>query len=95
MAEGVDLKGNLSSFQIICKMPFPYLGDKVIKKKMKKWNWWYDTQTVRSIIQSVGRSIRNEKDTAVTYILDDDWKRLKSKAKDLFPKSFFGNYHEY
>lgn len=95
MAEGVDLKGNLSSFQIICKIPFPYLGDKVIKKKMNKWNWWYDTQTVRTIIQSVGRSIRNEKDTAVTYILDDDWKRLKGKAKDLFPESFFGNYHEY
>tara|TARA_B000000557_G_scaffold233742_1_gene208450 strand:+ start:38 stop:1669 length:1632 start_codon:yes stop_codon:yes gene_type:complete len=95
MAEGVDLKGNLSSFQIICKIPFPYLGDKVIKKKMSKWNWWYDTQTVRTIIQSVGRSIRSEKDTAVTYILDDDWKRLKSKARNYFPESFFKNYHEY
>tara|TARA_Y100000287_G_C13986079_1_gene240574 strand:- start:86 stop:583 length:498 start_codon:yes stop_codon:yes gene_type:complete len=95
MAEGVDLKGDLSKFQILCKVPFPYLGDKVTKKKMSKWNWWYDTQTVRTIIQSVGRSIRSEKDTAVTYILDDDWRRLKSKSKKLFPVNFFENYHEY
>ena len=95
MAEGVDLKGDLSKFQILCKVPFPYLGDKVTKKKMSKWNWWYDTQTVRTIIQSVGRSIRSEKDTAVTYILDDDWRRLKSKSKNLFPINFFENYHEY
>ena len=95
MAEGVDLKGDLSKFQILCKVPFPYLGDKVTKKKMSKWNWWYDTQTVRTIIQSVGRSIRSEKDTAVTYILDDDWRRLKGKSKKLFPESFFKNYHEY
>lgn len=95
MSEGVDLKGDLSKFQILCKVPFPYLGDKVTKKKMNKWSWWYNTQTVRTIIQSVGRSIRSEDDTAVTYILDDDWKRLKSKSKNLFPERFFKNYHEY
>lgn len=95
MAEGVDLKGSLSSFQVICKIPFPYLGDKVTKKKMQKWNWWYNTQTVRTIIQSLGRSIRSEKDEAITYILDDDWKRIRSNSRDLFPVNFFKNYHEY
>ncbi len=95
MAEGVDLKGNLSGFQVICKVPFPYLGDKVTRKKMNKWKWWYDTQTVRTIVQSLGRSIRSENDKAVTYILDGDWKRVKSKSKENFPKNFFENYYEY
>lgn len=95
MAEGVDLKGKLSEFQILCKIPYPYLGDKVTKKKMNKWKWWYDTQTSRTIIQSLGRSIRNEKDVAVTYILDSDWNIIKSRAKDYFPEDFFDNYHEY
>lgn len=95
MAEGVDLKGNLSEFQILCKIPYPYLGDKVTKKKMNKWKWWYDTQTARTIIQSLGRSIRNEKDTAVTYILDADWNIIKRKSKEYFPEDFFDNYHEY
>lgn len=95
MAEGVDLKGKLSEFQILCKIPYPYLGDKVTKKKMNKWKWWYDTQTARTIIQSLGRSIRNEDDTAVTYILDEDWDKVKRTAKKYFPEDFFENYHEY
>jgi Rad3-related DNA helicase len=94
MSEGVDLKGDLSKFQIICKVPFPYLGDKVIKKKMNKWNWWYDVQTVRTIVQSVGRSVRSENDTAVTYILDSDWSRVYVKNKKLFPESFIESYKD-
>jgi Rad3-related DNA helicase len=94
MAEGVDLKGDLSKFQVICKIPFPYLGDKVVVKKMNRWKWWYNTQTVRTIIQAVGRSIRSEDDTAVTYILDGDWKRIKSTCREYFPDNFFENYHE-
>lgn len=94
MAEGVDLKGDLSNFQVICKVPFPYLGDKVVVKKMNRWKWWYNTQTVRTIIQAVGRSIRSEDDTAVTYILDGDWNRIKSSCRDYFPENFFENYHE-
>ena len=95
MTEGVDLKGNLSSFQILCKIPFPFLGDKVVKKKMNKWSWWYNTQTVRTIIQSIGRSIRSETDTAVTYILDSDWERVKKNSRDMLPSNFTENYHEY
>ena len=95
MTEGVDLKGKLSEFQILCKIPYPFLGDKVTKKKMSKWDWWYTTQTVRTIIQSLGRSIRNEFDTAVTYILDEDWRIIKSKSRDYFPADFFESYQEY
>jgi ATP-dependent DNA helicase DinG len=95
MTEGVDLKGNLSEFQILCKIPYPFLGDKVTKKKMNKWSWWYNTQTVRTIIQSLGRSIRNEFDTAVTYILDEDWRIIKSRSRDYFPADFFDSYQEY
>ncbi len=92
MAEGVDLKDDLSRFQIVCKVPFPYLGDKVVRKKMNKWKWWYDTQTIRTVIQSIGRSIRNEKDYAVTYILDSDWERVYNKNKELFSEDFHESY---
>lgn len=92
MSEGVDLKGDLSKFQIICKVPFPYLGDKVTKKKMNKWDWWYNTQTVRTIVQSVGRSIRCETDEAITYILDSDFERIKYRCENYFPPGFFDTY---
>ena len=95
MSEGVDLKGKLSEFQILCKIPYPFLGDKVTKKKMNKWDWWYSTQTVRTIIQSLGRSIRNENDKAITYILDEDWNIIKRKSSNYFPADFFDSYQEY
>ena len=88
MTEGVDLKGDASKFQILCKVPYPYLGDKLIRKRMNKWKWWYPLQTIKSIIQSVGRSIRTKEDQAITYILDSDWERFYSRNRDLFPEDF-------
>jgi Rad3-related DNA helicase len=88
MTEGVDLKDDLSRFQVICKIPYPYLGDKLIRKKMNKWSWWYPLQTAKTIVQATGRSIRSNDDHAVTYILDSDWDRFYSKHRPMFPEEF-------
>jgi Rad3-related DNA helicase len=88
MMEGVDLRDDLSRFQVICKVPFPYLGDLVVKKRMETNNKWYPYMTAKSIIQSLGRSIRNENDYAVSYILDSDWDRFYRMNLNLFPKEF-------
>ena len=88
MTEGVDLPYDASRFQIICKVPYPYLGDKLIKKKMHKWKWWYSYQTTKAIIQASGRSVRSEDDSAVTYILDSDFEKFLYRNPALFPPSF-------
>lgn len=88
MTEGVDLSGDASRFQILCKVPYPFLGDKLVKKKMHKWEWWYPMHTCKTIIQSVGRSVRNNEDHAVTYILDSDWEYFYKKNGNSFPKDF-------
>jgi ATP-dependent DNA helicase DinG len=88
MTEGVDLKGDLSKFQVICKIPYPYLGDQIVRKRMNKYKNWYGLQTAKSIVQSCGRSVRSETDTAITYILDSDWNRFYQKNKNMFPKEF-------
>lgn len=93
MTEGVDLKGDLSRFQIICKVPYPYLGDKLIQKRMRKWTWWYPLQTAKTIIQSLGRSIRSADDHAVSYILDSDWDRFYDRESYLFPENFKESIH--
>ena len=59
-----------------------------MKKRMHKWKWWYPLQTAKTIVQSVGRSVRSIDDTAVTYILDEDFERFYDKNKSLFPKEF-------
>jgi len=88
MTEGVDLEGDSSRFQVICKVPYPFLGDKLVKKRMNKWKWWYSFQTAKTVIQSMGRSVRSSKDTAVTYIIDEDWERFYDRHSSLFPKDF-------
>tara|TARA_Y100000310_G_C20700429_1_gene829239 strand:- start:3304 stop:4935 length:1632 start_codon:yes stop_codon:yes gene_type:complete len=88
MSEGVDLKNDLSRFQIVCKVPYPYYGDPLIRKRMNKWKWWYPLQTAKLIVQSVGRSVRNMEDHAVTYILDSDWETFFRRNKDMFPEDF-------
>ena len=88
MSEGIDLKDDASRFQILCKVPYPYLGDRLVKKRMHKWKWWYGLQTAKLIVQSVGRSIRNKDDFAVTYILDGDWQRFYDREHDSFPQDF-------
>ena len=88
MTEGVDLKGDLSRFQIICKVPYPYLGDKLVRKKMNKWKWWYPLQTAKTIVQSAGRSVRSAEDSAVTYILDTDFEIFYNRNRSMFPSGF-------
>lgn len=88
MTEGVDLQAESSRFQILCKVPYPYLGDRLVKKRMNKWKWWYPMQTVMTILQSVGRSVRSESDHAVTYILDSNWEYFFNKNKRIFPSDF-------
>lgn len=70
MHEGVDLKDDLSRFQITIKIPYMDLSDKRTMIKMRKSPLWYQWHATLKLIQGFGRSIRNEKDYAVTYVLD-------------------------
>jgi len=72
---GVDLVGKRSEFQIIVKVPFRPLTSGV-KKKRKLDKDWYETTAAYKSIQGCGRSVRNERDCAVTYLLDTNFKTL-------------------
>lgn len=88
MTEGVDLADDASRFQVLCKVPFPYLGDEVIRKRMEKNSSWYPYQTAKSIIQALGRSVRNSDDFAMSYILDADWDFFYKRNRKYFPSDF-------
>ena len=90
MTEGVDLKNDLSRFQVVCKVPYPYYGDPLVRKRMSKWSWWYPLQTAKALIQATGRSIRNMEDHAITYILDSDWNNFYGRSIKFFPADFKG-----
>jgi len=86
MSEGLNLVGDLGRFQIICKIPFPCLGDEVIRAKMRKSPRWYAWCTMRSLVQSVGRSVRSNDDWTKTYILDTTFERLVTRNKRMTPQ---------
>lgn len=94
MTEGVDLKDDLSRFQIFCKIPFPSLADEVIKKKSERDDRYYPYVTAQSIVQATGRSVRNETDWAVTYILDSCIEDFLRRNRHLFPKSFRDSFQD-
>jgi ATP-dependent DNA helicase DinG len=86
MHEGVDLKGELSAFQIVTKLPFPSLGSKVVKRRREVIPTWYNYTTALKLIQASGRSIRTEKDEAATYILDANFNWFYPANRHLFPE---------
>lgn len=86
--EGLDLKDNLSRFQVFIKCPYPYLGDKQVAVRMRMEPEWYAYQTVLAIVQGVGRSVRTEEDWARTYMLDEGFGRLLRYNGNLFPEDF-------
>lgn len=88
MMEGLDLHGDLGRFQVVCKVPFPYMGDEVVKVKMKRDPKWYAWCTVRTLVQSVGRCVRSKDDWAKTYILDECFWRLLETNAAMFPSYF-------
>jgi Rad3-related DNA helicase len=88
MTEGVDLKDDLSRFQIIVKVPYPSLGDKIVAARMKRNEHWYAWKAMLTIIQAYGRSTRSETDYSVTYVLDGAFEQLIMRQRKGLPKWF-------
>ena len=87
--EGVDLKDDLSRFQIIAKVPYPNYTEKRTKAKMNKFPLWYTSQTLTKLLQGFGRSIRSDDDWAKTYVLDTAVNNVFFKGQQMIPKAYY------
>lgn len=90
MMSGLDLKDDLSRFQIILKMPYPNLGSNKIKSRKESNPDSYTLKTCQDLIQSYGRSIRSEQDHADTFILDSNFQDLLRYSYKFLPNWFIG-----
>lgn len=76
---GIDLRDDLSRFQIIVKAPFIPMTP-TVSKKMKQMlrdgNDWYETKAAFKLVQGCGRSVRSKTDYATTYLLDSNCEKL-------------------
>lgn len=83
--EGLDLKDDLGRFAIFVKVPFGFLGDKWIKRRLEMSNEWYQRRALIDVIQGGGRVVRGTDDWGKVYILDQSWGFLYSKTKGMIP----------
>jgi Rad3-related DNA helicase len=86
--EGLDLFGDRSEFQVIAKLPYPSLGDKRVQQRMTDDPGWYGLTTAQALIEACGRSVRNDRDRATTYILDAGWGFFIRRNAHFFPQYF-------
>lgn len=88
MTEGIDLKDDLARFVVIVKLPFMFLGDKQIKKRMEMDNQWYKWKTALTLVQAAGRGVRHDKDFCTIYIMDSQFNYFLHQNINFFPKYF-------
>lgn len=89
--EGIDLKGNIARFNIITIVPYPFLGDPVVKKRKRVDAEWFVNEPLKQVVQGAGRTTRNEKDYSATYILDAKFQKLLELAN---PNNLDNNFME-
>ena len=85
---GLDLKDDLSRFQIITKVPYPNKSDRWTNAKRQVDEEWYYWQTALRLIQAYGRSIRSKDDWARTYVLDSAFRYFVRKNRNTLPRWF-------
>lgn len=88
MTYGVDLKGDLATFQILLKAPWLPTKEPRVEKMMKLDKNWYANKMLCTLVQACGRGIRSTTDECVTYILDGSIYDQVSRSKGKLP-SFF------
>lgn len=83
--EGADLPYDQARWQILAKIPWPYLGEPAIKWKAETDQEWYLWETCKTVLQACGRIVRSVDDYGVTYVPDKSFSRLVSSSEKLLP----------
>lgn len=91
MGEGESFDDNTARIQLIAKVPYPDLGDKLTRLRSEEpgvGRRMYAAMTLSKIAQTAGRVMRHEGDFGETIILDGSFRRLWQWHKDLAPTWF-------
>lgn len=84
LTEGIDLKGDLARFQIVCKVPYPRL-DVYTRERSTRDRSWYELQTAWRLVQMTGRAVRSDTDSATTFVLDSHFEKFVSRNERILP----------
>jgi len=85
---GMDFKYDIARWQIITKVPYADLGDKLVKRRFIENPKWYTQDAIIRVVQSYGRIVRDYDDWGTTYILDGNINHLVNNYSYMFPSWF-------
>lgn len=89
MEEALDLSDDLARWQVLCKAPFPNVGDPTVAARLDAGDWaWYYRRTLRTIIQACGRVVRSPDDHGVTYLADSSILKVFERTRGVMPNWF-------
>ena len=92
MTYGVDLHGDLATFQILLKAPWLPTKEIRVEKMMKLDKSWYTNKMLCTLVQACGRGIRSLDDECITYILDGSIYDTIEENKQKLPKFFIDRF---
>ncbi len=88
MTEGIDLAEDLARWQIIIKVPYPYLGDPQVAARRALDPEWYEWRTALRMVQAYGRIVRSPTDKGTTYVLDSVFNSWVKRQYQRLPSWF-------
>lgn len=83
--EGIDLKDDLGRFNIIVKAPYAGISN-YTRKKMERYPFWYERETLEKLQQAIGRTNRHQTDWSITYMMDSMLEKLCWKLPEYITK---------
>lgn len=84
--EGVDFKDDRARFQIVCRVPYPNVGDPWVKAHMERSRNWFNLEALTVFGQMLGRVNRHDDDYGVTVLIDERFPDFIRRNKHLIPE---------
>jgi Rad3-related DNA helicase len=89
---GLDLKGQLCEFIVICKVPFKSLQDKIVQARLhasgEVGKLWFRSDAQCQIEQMAGRGVRSRTDKCSVYIIDQKAEDIYTSQPSLWSQNF-------
>lgn len=91
LGEGESFDDDLCRVQIIAKIKYPDLGNKLVGARAAEptlGKQWYFNQAAEYTVQTSGRGMRHANDFCETFIFDGSFGQLYDRNPDAFPQWF-------
>lgn len=88
VASGWDFAEDACRYGIVGKIPYPNMGDPVIKARCAQDKDWGAYLAMQTLVQECGRGTRSAEDKCEYLIVDDNWQWFWPRYKHFAPKWF-------